>query len=924
MTKKLAEIVAFLCYLIVAVSGCSDEKNKTRSIQPQTQQTSIVASESKTSPTTSGKNETVSPSLAKEKGCLSCHQGIEVINEKMQPFLLSQAGGKSGFECAVCHEGIPDATTKLEAHKDIYPNPSSMWVLNEGKGCAKCHSDKNAIKSLMGKPQKQHPAGGSLMEVVSYATDPSGASGRNHVYRMERALMALETGKANKTLMSNGVIPKGKWKYANFDMDDPDGPVPSAGSPEYKEWIAKALKEKLIEVMNHTERIPNLEEGTKLWGDPAKAGFADMHRKQCGRCHVWGEGRDKRGDHRAGGCAACHILYTNDAFSESNDPTIPKDVAPHPMKHEITKQIPAQQCNHCHTRGKRIGTTFAGIVEHQYVGSGKTPPFDDHGEVQVPLYTKEYNHVREDVHGERGMQCADCHSSIDVHGDGNIYPVTFYQVEVGCADCHGTPQKYPWELPVGFGTPVETKTERGTYRSGENEYLITTRGNARTRWTKEENKAYLTNVSDGKKREIPLLKNKALESSWKTEQGHVAMEVVSQHMDKLECYACHSTWAPQCYGCHIKYDARKEGIDWPLSAEKHNALGKQVKTTAPGDIHTENVSYIRWENPLLAVNYKGKVAPAIPGCQVVWSFVDKNGVLKEVNKVYKTSDGYNAPTLAPLQPHANTAVARTCESCHTDPKAIGYGVGVSRSSSIIDGDKPHFGNMGFDINADILSSKKAKPQIPGIKDFPYAWDQLVTRSGRQTQNLPLLADRPLNEQERNKVEREGSCVACHQYYNTPTWESIRTNLRKGLHVADGRALTPEEHDKAVQTAVLALAAFVGEIKEPPKTTFVKETVESKKPTLGTESAIDGAALFQKNCTACHTIGKGKLVGPDLKGVTSKRSKEWLIQWIKSSQAMVKKGDKEAVALFNEYHIPMPDQNLSDEEINAIYRYVKTQ
>ncbi|MES0336004.1 MAG: hypothetical protein SFH39_06545 [Candidatus Magnetobacterium sp. LHC-1] len=735
------------------------------------------ASEGKSNP--AGKYETTDAVRAKEKGCLSCHEGIEVINEKMQEFLLKEAGGKNGYECAVCHEGVPDAVTKAEGHKGMYPNPSSMWVINDGNGCAKCHSNTEAMTTLMGKPKKE-PTGGGIRSVISTVSDPSGETGQNHVYRMERALMALETGKANKTLMSNGVIPKGQWKYANFDMDDPDGFVPSVGSNEYKEWIAKALDTKFIAAMDHTERIPNLEEGTKLWGDPAKAGFADMHRKQCGRCHVWGEGRSKRGDHRAGGCAACHVLYTNDGLSESGDPTLAKDTPAHPMKHKITTSIPTQQCNHCHTRGKRIGTTFGGIIEHQYVGSGQTPPFDEKGNVQSPLYTKEYNHVREDVHGERGMMCADCHSSIDVHGDGNIYPVTFYQVEVGCADCHGTPKKYPWELPVGYGTPIETKKERGFYRANEKEHLITTRGNPRTRWIKEGDKAYLINVVDGKRREMPLLKNVSLGNKWKTEQGRVAMGVISQHNEKMECYACHSTWAPQCFGCHIKYDARKEGIDWPLSAEKHTVMGKQVITKAAGDIHTENVSYIRWENPLLVMNYKGRVAPAMPGCQTVWTFVDSNGVTREVNKIYKTSDGNNSPTIAPLQPHANTAVARTCESCHTDPKAIGYGAGVSRSSSKIDKDKPHFANMGVDTNADIPWSEKIKPQIPGIPGFPYAWDQLVTRSGIQTQNLPLLADRPLNTEERNKVEREGACVGCHKFYNTPTWDATSVNTLKSM------------------------------------------------------------------------------------------------------------------------------------------------
>ena len=70
--------------------------------------------------------------------------------------------------------------------------------------------------------------------------------------------------------------------------------------------------------------------------------------------------------------------------------------------------------------------------------------------------------------------------------------------------------------------------------------------------------------------------------------------------------------------------------------------------------------------------------------------------------------------------------------------------------------------------------------------------------------MPLPADRPLNAEERDKVEREGLCIACHQHYNTPTWTNVRDKLRGVLGV-EGRALTPAEHDKAVEAALLSLA-----------------------------------------------------------------------------------------------------------------------
>src|SRR4030067_3550771 len=51
-----------------------------------------------------------------EKECLLCHDGIETINIRMQPFLLAfaqqQYGKGEGYECAVCHDGNPSSDTE--------------------------------------------------------------------------------------------------------------------------------------------------------------------------------------------------------------------------------------------------------------------------------------------------------------------------------------------------------------------------------------------------------------------------------------------------------------------------------------------------------------------------------------------------------------------------------------------------------------------------------------------------------------------------------------------------------------------------------------------------------------------------------------------------------------------------------------------
>lgn len=94
--------------------------------------------------------------------------------------------------------------------------------------------------------------------------------------------------------------------------------------------------------------------------------------------------------------------------------------------------------------------------------------------------------------------------------------------------------------------------------------------------------------------------------------------------------------------------------------------------------------------------------------------------------------------------------------------------------------------------------------------------------------------------------------------------------------------------------------------------------------LKSQNVPSGEKIFKASCAACHTIGKGKIVGPDLFGVSKKRNEKWLISWIKSSQTLVKNNDPVAVKLFNENNKQvMPDANLSDVQIKDVLAYIKS-
>ena len=83
----------------------------------------------------------------------------------------------------------------------------------------------------------------------------------------------------------------------------------------------------------------------------------------------------------------------------------------------------------------------------------------------------------------------------------------------------------------------------------------------------------------------------------------------------------------------------------------------------------------------------------------------------------------------------------------------------------------------------------------------------------------------------------------------------------------------------------------------------------------------GKSLYNANCASCHKLNK-KLIGPALKGVSAKYDKEWLYAWIKNSAAMIKAGDEQAVAIYEEYNKVAMNAfpQLSNEDIDNILAY----
>ncbi len=84
----------------------------------------------------------------------------------------------------------------------------------------------------------------------------------------------------------------------------------------------------------------------------------------------------------------------------------------------------------------------------------------------------------------------------------------------------------------------------------------------------------------------------------------------------------------------------------------------------------------------------------------------------------------------------------------------------------------------------------------------------------------------------------------------------------------------------------------------------------------------GKALFTSKCSACHKIDK-RFVGPPLKGITEKRTPEWIMNMILNPDKMVVENE-EAKKLLAEYLSPMANQSLTEQEARAILEYFRTE
>ena len=201
-----------------------------------------------------------------------------------------------------------------------------------------------------------------------------------------------------------------------------------------------------------------------------------------------------------------------------------------------------------------------------------------------------------DIHLEMGMHCVDCHFSQDNHGNTKLYGGVRDAIEITCTDCHGTISEYAPLMTSGPAAEGNVWPGMVTERNAETKHVGRNLATMRTPFGKRR----FETLPDG-----TIIQNSMVEAdlSWRVKQ--VKNTIAPSHADynalsalsktvrfkkeadgsvqwdgenyplewgdvpsdpdqcahsirQMNCIACHSSWNPSCFGCHLVQKADKK------------------------------------------------------------------------------------------------------------------------------------------------------------------------------------------------------------------------------------------------------------------------------------------------------------------------------------------------------------------------------
>ncbi|RYZ47572.1 MAG: cytochrome c [Sphingobacteriales bacterium] len=90
--------------------------------------------------------------------------------------------------------------------------------------------------------------------------------------------------------------------------------------------------------------------------------------------------------------------------------------------------------------------------------------------------------------------------------------------------------------------------------------------------------------------------------------------------------------------------------------------------------------------------------------------------------------------------------------------------------------------------------------------------------------------------------------------------------------------------------------------------------------LNASMVANGKSVYELKCASCHKLSTEKMVGPGWKGVTDRRTPEWIMNFVMNTEEMLNK-DTAAQKMIEECMVRMPNQNLTETDARAVLEYM---
>jgi hypothetical protein len=262
-----------------------------------------------------------------------------------------------------------------------------------------------------------------------------------------------------------------------------------------------------------------------------------------------------------------------------------------------------------------------------------------------------------DIHYERGMGCVDCHSVQDIHGDGNMYARNWDFIEIECDDCHGTPSARATLKTSGPNggndlTAYTTPFDKPWMEVDGDAVIQHSRQKKGLQWTVPQ----LNTPKDDASRYAHFQPAESGPELDRPDEARAFAHIAEPgKKGGLECYACHSSWQPNCMTCHMQMDVAKPVQQVWYNDQNIEEVAFQLFS------YTRSPFYMGRSGDIEG----NKIAPHRSLMELHLS-VAAGGTTIADNLMFATSGNLSSQASNPNFPHTvRTAETKGCQRCHT-------------------------------------------------------------------------------------------------------------------------------------------------------------------------------------------------------------------------------------------------------------------